>query len=222
MAVGRCAARLRAPRLAGALRAPARLAHADGRPRVQLLKLRQRARTHAKRPNMMHGVSMVLLQFKRMELLQQVARASTLHGALLEVAMDEQHGAPLLRRRDASSCSRASPPNMTFFTSICSSFLKSTLLTESFDFDVLCGLVEAVSIHTTMADAIVVTADAIAAAAAVVPSPADPVPRARTARRRMQRRGRQLAHMARPGLVHAHHADGRRGRPTPGPDTTRP
>ena len=171
---------------------------------------------------MMHGVSMVLLQFKRMELLQQVARVSTLHGALLEVAMDEQHGAPLLRRRDASSCSRASPPNMTFFTSICSSFLESTLLTESFDFDVLCGLVEAVSIHTTMADAVVVTADAIAAAAAVVPSPADPVPRARTARRRMQRRGRQLAHMARPGLVHAHHADGRRGRPTPGPDTTRP
>ena len=50
---------------------------------------------------MMHGVSMVLLQFKRMELLQQVARVSTLHGALLEVAMHEQHGAPLLRRRDA-------------------------------------------------------------------------------------------------------------------------
>ena len=69
MAVGRCAARLRAPRLAGALRAPARLAHADGRPRVQLLELRYRARTHSKRPNMLHGVSMALLQFKLLELL---------------------------------------------------------------------------------------------------------------------------------------------------------
>ena len=93
--------------------------------------------------------------------------------------MDEQHGAPLLRRRDASSCSRASPPNMTFFTSICRSFLESTLLTETFDFDVLFGLVEAVSTHTTMADAVAVTAAAIAAAATVGPSPADPVLRAR-------------------------------------------